>query len=48
MCFLRTEKLKVLNNKTNKNCDDVTKQNMKYHDLNWLRISDHPCKIIII
>ena len=29
------------------NFDDVTKENIKAHNSNWLQISDHLCKLII-
>ena len=30
------------------NFDDVTKENIKEHNLNWLQIPDHPHRILII
>ena len=30
------------------NIDDVTKENIKEHNTNWLQISDHPKRILII
>ena len=30
------------------NSDDVTKENIKEHNLNWAQIPDHPYKILII
>ena len=30
------------------NFDDVTKENIKEHNPNWLQIPDHPYKILII
>ena len=30
------------------NCDDVTKENINNHNLNWLQIPDYPYIILII
>ena len=30
------------------NFDDVTKENVKEHNSNWLQISDHPYRMLII
>ena len=30
------------------NFDDVTKENIKEHNLNWPQLPDHSCRIIII
>ena len=30
------------------NFEDVIQENIKYHNLNWLPIPDHPFKILII
>ena len=30
------------------NFDDVTIEETKYHNSNWLQISDHPYRILII
>ena len=30
------------------NLDDVTKGNLKEHNLNWTQISNHSCSILII
>ena len=30
------------------NFDDVTKENIKEYNLNWLQIPDHPYRILII
>ena len=30
------------------NFNDVTKGNIKKHNTNWLRIPDHPCRLLII
>ena len=30
------------------NFDDVTKENIKKHNPNWLQILDHPYRILII
>ena len=30
------------------NFDDVTKENIKNHNPNWLQILDHPCRILTI
>ena len=30
------------------NFDDVTKENIKEHILDWPQISDHPCRILMI
>ena len=29
------------------NFDDVTKENVEEHNLNWQQIPDHPCRILI-
>ena len=30
------------------NFNDVTRENIKEHNPNWLKIPDHPCRILII
>ena len=30
------------------NFDDVTRENIKKHDPNWLQIPDHPYRILIV
>ena len=30
------------------NFNDATKGNIKNHNTNWLRIPDHPCRLLII
>ena len=30
------------------NFDDITKENIKEHNPNWVQIPDHPCRILFI
>ena len=49
--YVKTKKLYVTiksNNTKNDYLEDVTKENIKEHNSNWLQIPDHPYKILIM